>query len=144
MDSTELQPDLDYAFLAEYARAEGNSLTAIGASFTQIDVPQVPAQFMLYVAGRIRAKEAGDPFPLSLRVGPDDASDRIQLETSLDPKSAVHPYRGRVGIIFAVGIPLGIDVAGLHRVDIVLGEEQARTLYFSVNDLASDGLAAAR
>lgn len=142
MESTDTFPELDYAFLAEYARAEGNSLTAVGASFTQINVPEVPARFTLYIAGRIRAQEDGEPFPLQLRVGPDHSSDRIQLETSLDPKQAVYPYRGRVGIIFAVGIPLGLEVSGLHRVDVLIGEEQARALYFSVNTPASDDPAA--
>ncbi|MDZ5076716.1 DUF6941 family protein [Nesterenkonia sp. HG001] len=134
MTTPQSLPELDYAFLAEYARAEGNSLTAVGASFTQLNVLGLPTNFHLHIAGRIRAAEDGEVFPLRLRIGAEDASERIHLETSLDPAQGIHPYRGRVGIIFAVGIPMTLEDEGRHQVDILIGDELVRSLYFSVNE----------
>ena len=64
-------PDLDYAFLAEYARLEqGGTLTALGASFTQIAVPRLPSAIQLGVAGRVRVLEGVAAVPLTVRMLP--------------------------------------------------------------------------
>lgn len=47
--------DLDYAFLADYAKVERGLLTCVGGSYTHLFVQKLPATHMLYVAGRIRA-----------------------------------------------------------------------------------------
>jgi hypothetical protein len=46
-------PELDYAFLAEYAAVSPHgTLTAVGASFTRVAYPSFPAQQLMAVAGR--------------------------------------------------------------------------------------------
>jgi hypothetical protein len=52
-----IMAELDYAFIAEFAKVEGGKLTAIGASYMQITPPAFPVAHYLSVAGRIRAPE---------------------------------------------------------------------------------------
>ena len=137
MTTLESLPELDYAFLAEFARVEGDSLTAVGASFTRVALPSVPAQMTLHVAGRIRALEGGDPFPVQIRIGTDDGSNGIALETAMDPKQAINPYQGKVGIVFTAEVPLQIDAEGRYRAEIILNGAKVRELYFSVDLLES-------
>ncbi|KYK00858.1 MULTISPECIES: hypothetical protein [unclassified Micrococcus] len=132
------KPALDYAFLAEYARVEGNSLTAVGASFTLLEVPSFPLTTTVYVAGRFRAPEHGDPFAVSVTAGKADDEPAITMATTFDPKDALHPYRDRVGITFAVGLPVQFATAGLKQVSILIEDEPVRDLYFEVTGPTDD------
>ena len=49
--------ELDYAFLADYATISEGRLTAVGASFTHVFVPQLPVEISFAVAGRLRVRE---------------------------------------------------------------------------------------
>lgn len=128
------QPELDYAFLAEYARVEGNSLTAVGASFTSLSVPPLPFSTTIYVAGRFRSPANGTPFSVEVRVGAADDDPAVIMVTSMDPAIAISPYRGRVGMTFAVGIPVTFATLGMKQVRIVLEGEVVRDLYFEVTE----------
>ncbi|ALG30635.1 hypothetical protein AOZ07_17730 [Glutamicibacter halophytocola] len=139
MTTLENLPELDYAFLAEFARVEGDSLTAVGASFTRVALPSLPAPLTLHVAGRIRAREGGAPFPVKIRVGNDDGSSGLVLETTMNPKQAVNPYEGKVGLVFTAEVPLKIDSAGRYRAEIFINNALVRKLYFSVDILENVG-----
>lgn len=125
-------PELDYAFLAEFARVEGNSLTAVGASFTHLTAVELPLNSMIYVAGRIRSPRSHGPFPVEISFGPDGSDGQLSLSTTFDPSAAANPYRDRVGITFAVGIPVEIEKAGLQRVEVLVNDLPARALRFDV------------
>jgi len=58
MDEELPTPELDYAYLAEFAKVENNSLTAVGASYTHVEADRLPVIHTVYVAGRVRALEA--------------------------------------------------------------------------------------
>ncbi|GAA3699303.1 hypothetical protein GCM10022377_10380 [Zhihengliuella alba] len=137
MSSPSALPNLDYAFLAEFARVEGDSLTSVGASFTRVEVATFPSTATIYVAGRVRAEEGGDPFGLRLRLGPDDRSSGVELETTLEPTKAINPYSGKVGMIFSAGVPLTFDHEGRYMAQIFLQDELVRSLYFSVHSVTS-------
>jgi hypothetical protein len=80
--------ELDYAFLADFARVDANgTLTSVGASFTHVQVQTLPMQRMLSVAGRIRSRR-GDP-PVALRVSISTPRDEIQL--SFDAQLQIGP-----------------------------------------------------
>lgn len=133
-DAPITEPELDYAFLAEYARVEGNSLTAVGASFTSLAVPVLPLSTTVYVAGRFRAPAQGGPFAVEVRAGAADADPSVIMATALDPAQAVAPYRGRAGMTFAVGMPVTFATPGMKQVQVVLEGDVVRALYFEVTE----------
>ena len=57
-----MKTELDYAFLAEYAKTERGTITAIGASFTEAKSSSFPSVLDVSVAGRIRRPET-EPVP---------------------------------------------------------------------------------
>lgn len=124
-------PDLDYAFLAEYAKVEAQgTLTVVGASFTRLRVPTLPAAIPLAVAGRLRV--ATGETPVQLRVvfsGPSDASPRIDVETEI-PAEGAEPYDGRLGLLFAIGTNWPIQEYGIFSIEISLDGSLVRTLKF--------------
>lgn len=108
--------ELDYAFLAEYATVQGTKLTAVGASFTHVTVPGFPGVMRLFVAGRFRATVDEADVPISVRlVSPAPGID-IQLEGTLDPGPNLRPYNGKLGLLFAVEIPVQLSSEGLYEV----------------------------
>lgn len=124
--------ELDYAFLADYAAVEGGKLNVMGASFTQVSVPRVPAQQQLYVAGRIRGSVNEPHVEVRLIITPPD--DSFRLEGVMEISTGEHePYfEDRVGVLFAIGLPIPFDSAGLYEVLIEVDEVESRTLKFEV------------
>lgn len=123
--------ELDYAFLAEFAKTEKGTLSVIGASFTQVVSHSYPGMMELSVAGRIRRLEE-DPAPLvSIRLYADgDETDLVSTERLLeDEEDAVH-YAGKVASIFVLRGPLFLEKPGLYRCDISINGEVVRTLAF--------------
>ena len=123
--------ELDYAFLAEFAKTEKGTLSVIGASFTQVVSHSYPGMLELSVAGRIRRLEE-DPAPLvAIRFYEDgDEADLVSTERLLeDEDDAVH-YAGKVASIFVLRGPLFLENPGLYRCDISINGEVVRTLAF--------------
>lgn len=131
--SNDALPDLDYAFLAEYARLEqGGTLTALGASFTQIAVPRLPSALQFAVAGRVRMRADSPGSRLTARMLPagEDAP-QLQLDIDLSTTGAT-PYAGRVGVLFAVNTTLPALAEGECRVELDLDGTRVRTLLFTI------------
>jgi len=124
-------PNLDYAFLADYAKIDANgTLTSVGASFTIIQTPELPATQLLSVAGRLRMAEDSKSVSLSfVFAGP--ASPRIALEIPVAPENAV-PYDGKVGVLFVATTLVPLMSEGLHTVTISIADRQVRLLAFEV------------
>lgn len=126
-------PDLDYAFLAEYAKVEPHgTLTVVGASFTKVHVMQLPASPAVYVAGRLRAKEGAPPVPLGLTVsGPGPQSPTLELHTEM-LVAGPDPYEGRLGLLFALGITLPVMEFGIYTFTLSINGTAARSLKVDV------------
>lgn len=125
--------ELDYAFLADYAAVQDSKLTVVGASFTQLRVPELPVQFMLHIAGRVRCSPDISEAPLHLTITPPDESYRIEADVSLGVPPDSVPYGsppGTVGLLFAVGAPMPLPVSGLYEVTIDIEGVRVRTLRF--------------
>ena len=75
--------ELDYAFVAEYARVDPTgTLTAVGASPMRLGVAALPGTLLVYVAGRAFL-EPGEAARLELEVkGPSNLSMHSTLPTS--------------------------------------------------------------
>lgn len=132
MSDAPQSPELDYAYLAEFAKVDNNSLTAIGASYTHITTNRLPVRHMLYVAGRVRAAEKAPAFDLAIQFnGPRDTPElRVTLEAH--PAMEARPYDGKVGITFALGMEVPLNYEGLYEVRLFIEEREVRRLAFDV------------
>ena len=122
---------LDYAFLADYAAVEGGKLNVLGASFTEVRVGGFPAQQQLFVAGRVRGSITESSPELKLTVTSPDESFRIEgvVELSVD---GLEPYfEDRVGLLFAIGVPVPLNAPGLYVVQVDVNDLESRTLKFT-------------
>lgn len=125
--------ELDYAFLAEYAAVLDGKLTAVGASYTHLTATSLPIQHVLYVAGRIRLTLGEeDSVALGVKVRAPDDMFTLSLEGELSHDDAARPYDGKVGMLWAVSVPMPLPKEGLYEVLVEVNGEQARRLAFDV------------
>ncbi|MFF2296983.1 DUF6941 family protein [Arthrobacter sp. NPDC058127] len=125
--------ELDYAFLAEFAKVENNQLTVVGASYTHVLAQTLPVNHLLYVAGRVRIAESEPAPTLSIKFRSPAEGLEIGVDSTLSTQPA-RPYDGKIGLTFAVGLGVPLMAEGLYEVVIELDGVQVRRLAF---DLAS-------
>ncbi|WP_018296341.1 DUF6941 family protein [Corynebacterium lubricantis] len=123
--------ELDYAYLAEYAKTEMGTITAIGASFTEVKVDAFPVYMDIAVAGRVR-KLVNDQAP-TLRLEFVDTANEplITVERVLEPDQDSVEYAGKTASVFAYRGPLPLNKPGLYQCKIYLNEILARELAFT-------------
>lgn len=126
--------ELDYAFVADYARVEPNgTLTAIGASWTHLWVSEMPTVHRLSVAGRVRATAAESSVPMRIEVLGPDGEVVVGTDFELQVGEGVTPYRdNRIGLLFAIEAVLPILDVGRFQVRVLVTGECVRDLYFEV------------
>ncbi len=126
--------ELDYAYLAEYARVDpGGSLTSVGGSYTHVGVGAVPAQHLLGVAGRIRTTTDSPGVTLRIVMRDEAKKMSLSLETQLQPEENARVYAGnKVGILFAINTVMPIVGLGSYEVVVELDDVPVRHLYFTV------------
>lgn len=126
-------PNLDYAFLAEFARVDANgTLTAVGASFTHTIAAALPMGHLISVGGRVRMAENGPSFPLAISFKGPEPSGEITLELLIAHEQE-RPYAGRVGVLFTATTIVPLMSEGLHEVTIRIDSREVRRLAFSVS-----------
>lgn len=131
-----MKPELDYAFLAQFASVENDRLTAVGASFTRLGA-EVPSRIQISLASRIRATKDSDDFSVQVRVtSPQDEYD-IGVEFMLSPSDAKHPYGpdGRVGMLMAMNLDIPLVSHGLYNVRLLIEDEEVRHLAFMLEPI---------
>ncbi|MEI9906668.1 MAG: hypothetical protein WDO06_01065 [Actinomycetota bacterium] len=123
--------ELDYAFLAEFAKVERGLLNCFGASYTHVFIPKLPSTHSLNVAGRIRADVGEDP---SLSIIASSPSNQYEITFGMVPSGLkeVRSYNGKIGILFAASGPIPIVEMGLYRIAIDLDGKRVRNLAFEV------------
>ncbi|MCD2153499.1 hypothetical protein LQL77_07215 [Rhodococcus cerastii] len=131
--------ELDYAYLAEYAVVADGKLTAVGASFVQVEVP-LPIHHRFAVAGRIRS---------SLDVGPYEVqfvlkSPQGKYETSTsgtvhpdDPESTV--YGDKRSTLFVMNTVAALIDPGLYELYVTVAGNESRRLAFEVVETGGHG-----
>lgn len=126
--------ELDYAFLADFAKVEPNgTLTTVGASFTFVTTRQLPAAHRMAVAGRVRGLVGEEPIPFRIEIVGPDGSFRIGAESELTPGPTARPYgEGFLGHLFALDLAIPLPQVGLYVVNVSVSGEHARTLAFDV------------
>lgn len=128
------RPKLDYAFIAEHAQVAAGKLNVLGASYTHLRVQDLPMMHSLAIAGRIRTPEDHGPVEVTLVFTSPEGESQYSIEGSIEiePDSAVRPYRGRVGLLFASSLQALLPVEGLYEVKVKVDGEEVRRLAFSV------------
>lgn len=125
--------ELDYAYLADYVALQDGKLTAVGASFTFVQVESLPSVMDLGIGGRVRAKEPECPVAMDITVlGP---ADRYEMSYGghLNPGPMHRPYGdGTVGLLFALNLQVPLDTTGLYEIRISIEGRQVRRLAFEV------------
>lgn len=123
--------ELDYAFLAEFAKIDNGTLNVVGASFTQVDATSFPGMLELSVAGRVRRLENDEPPLLSIRFFADqEAGELVSMERVLEDEENAVRYAGKIASVFVLRGPLYLAEAGLYKCEISLNGEVVRTLAF--------------
>lgn len=129
--------NLDYAFLADYARVEPNgTLTSIGASFTYVNAQSLPTNHRMAVAGRVRARIEERDIQLGVElVGPNE-SYVLRAGAELNPGDNVRPYGEErfVGHLFALDVQVPLPSAGVYLINLSLAGEHVRTLAFDAQE----------
>lgn len=134
MDSLPVMATLDYAFLADYAKVDANgTLTAVGASWTNLQTPSLPTQHRMSIAGRVRAKLAEGPVDLRIQIqGPEDVF-HLGMDAQLEAGPDARPYGdGNIGHLFAVDMQVPLPKAGLYTVTLSVDGKPVRDLKFDV------------
>lgn len=131
--------ELDYAFLAEYAKTERGTITAVGASFTEVKSSVFPSFLDVAIAGRIRRPQDEGAPSIRIRIsGPNNVEEsQVDFEFDLEDEVDAVKYNGKIGSVFVFRGPIHIGAAGLYEFSIDLNGEHARTLAFEV--ITGDG-----
>lgn len=123
--------ELDYAFLAEFAKVEEGKLTAIGASFTELRTLRLPAHHNLFVAGRLRSTPNADASPMEVQVAAPNGEYSITATAEFDPTRPTAVYADKVAFLFAFSLMIPLPSFGLYSVNLKVGES-VRHLKFEV------------
>lgn len=131
--------ELDYAYLAEYAKTERGTITAIGASFTEAKASRFPSFLDIAVAGRVRRPQDEDSPNIHIRISGPNNQDEPQVDFEFDLKDEADAvkYDGKVASVFVFRGPVYIDSAGLYECSIELNGDLVRRLAFEV--ISGDG-----
>lgn len=131
--------ELDYAFLAEYAKVDKGRLTAVGASFTEVQASSSPSILELSVAGRVRWLDSDEPPTLRMALGKAGEQDgQLSLETMLEVDEHAVRYDGKVANVFAFRGPMYIGAPGIYECHIYLNDQHVRRLAFEAVSSDSD------
>ncbi|MEV4155430.1 hypothetical protein AB0J48_20610 [Nocardia salmonicida] len=124
--------ELDYAFIAEFAKVEGGKLTAIGASYISVSPASFPALHLLAIAGRIRAPEGTDGVHIEISVTLPEPGLVLGFSANLSPDENTEVYDGKMSMLFASSTMVPLSGPGLVEVNLNVDGDHARRLAFEV------------
>ena len=124
--------ELDYAFVADFARVEPNgTLTAISASWTNLVVRSFPAGRRLAIAGRVRGHIDEPSIPVRVTMSGPDAKVIFTFDFTVSPGESAQPYgEGLIGHLFAIDTMMPLTSPGVHSIEVFIDNVLARTLKF--------------
>ncbi|MBT9293648.1 hypothetical protein KKP62_01540 [Rhodococcus sp. GOMB7] len=124
--------ELDYAFVAEFAKVDEGKLTVVGASYLEVRVPHFPYHHVVAVAGRIRSNRDAEPFPFKVSFNAPGTEAELVIEGTIDPAGSPQLYGDKAGILFSVTNTVLLTGPGLCEIFIYIDGEQVRRLAFDV------------
>lgn len=132
--------ELDYAFLADFASIQEGRLTAVGGSFTHMDVPMLPTRVEFSLAARVRVLEEEEPVELEVRISAPQSNSNLSVTGQVAAGPHARVYDGKKGILVTFKAELLITYEELVTVDVVVNGQHARRLAFDVVVAEQPGL----
>lgn len=123
--------ELDYAYIAEFAKVEGGTLSAIGASYTEVQADSFPTTHIFACAGRVRLAAGEDPAEIRVRIVAPEKDYELVATGIVDPESGTE-YDSKVAGVFAFTNSIPLRVEGLYEVFVEINGEEVRRLAFEV------------
>jgi hypothetical protein len=124
--------ELDYAFVADYAKVELGKLTAVGASYIEVRPPAFPAPHFLSIAGRIRAPEDTEAIGLTIRINPPGNLNVVIDGSIVTTGPETVRYDGKLAVLFTASASIMLTAEGLCEIFIDVDKVQQRRLAFRV------------
>ena len=125
--------ELDYAVLADFARVDGDgTLTVVGGHRTSVVVPDLPAQQVLAVAGRLWMGRREPPAQLVLGALTPEGEVPVVATWTLEPGPEQVEGSGRHSASFAVTVVAPVASTGGYALVLTVNGEVARQLPFTV------------
>ncbi|MGW5289488.1 DUF6941 family protein [Rhodococcus pyridinivorans] len=123
--------ELDYAYVAEFAKVEGGTLSAIGASYTAVQADSLPTTHVFACAGRVRLAAGEEPAEIRVRIVAPGKDYELVATGIVDPESGTE-YDNKVAGVFAFTNSIPLRVEGLYEVFVEINGEEVRRLAFEV------------
>jgi hypothetical protein len=134
-------PDLDFAFLCDYVRAEGGVAHVIAAGVDTVYAPAVPTAANLGILLRLTftRNECGRPHRLEIIIQDIDGVRVAQLSGVLSPDwNDSLPLGWKVGMLAAFNLGLPIPRFGEYGISIMVNDTEARTIDFRAVQIAGE------
>jgi hypothetical protein len=124
-------PDLDFALVCDYVRADGGVAHCIGGGFDTVYVQEVPTGHNMGIWARILVarSECGRPHRLEVIVQAEDGERAAQIAGPFEaawPEDHPAHWAVGVGLAFNIGVPL--PRAGLYSVEILINDSLAKSI----------------
>lgn len=129
---------LDYAMLAEFARADqAGLLTVVGGGFDRIQVSSLGLVHQMFLVVRFRLTDDEKLVNFEVKVvPPGEPQFELTVTGSATVSPTSRPVPGNFGTLSVIGLGLPIASPGSHRVQIYLEGDLVKELPFDV-DVAS-------
>ena len=128
-------PEIDYAFLADFARSKNGSLDALSIGIDVIAVPQVPTSVQMVLAMRLefnRVHREADHVIEAIVQDPDGGR---PVEIVVNAQAAwpeVDPLGDRVKVEILMPLLPSIATAGAHSVELSVDGQPRKAIMFTV------------
>jgi hypothetical protein len=127
--------ELDFAFLADFARSKFNSLDALGIGFDTIMAPALPASHQLFLALKIAFDQVDCETTHRIEAIVQDTDGRRLSEVLINLEAEwpdEDPLGDRVFAQAVLPLVLPLVSAGVHSLDIAIDGENVKTITFAV------------
>jgi hypothetical protein len=131
-------PELEYALLCDYVRAEGGVAHVIAAGIDTIHRPEVPSAANLGLLARVifTDEEMGLPYVLELNVYDEEGQQVAQLNGTITPERAEGlPESWPSGALLAINFGIPLPSYGAYTLTILLNELPLKSINFRVAPL---------
>ena len=134
-------PQLDFAFLCDYVRADSGTAHVIGAGIDTVYTPETPTAHNLALLARFTFTqgECGRPHRIEVFFRTEDGAEVAKFETVVEPIwEPTLPPGWPVGGVLGLNFGLPLPSFGLYSFEIMIDDGSAKSLNFRVVERTVD------